>query len=193
MTHHIDAISSVAETAGILSRLSEILRPMPRGFWLKKKAEWVAVPLERSMHLDIGLQRRMVAAFSATKIDTLYAVAFELQDSLVPAYRLQISAAGMAAFNNECGQFDYVLCPLDLSALVFCCASGDYLAAVGTPALVEAVAGAEARDLCIEFAEYAADSAWSSAEALFLSSLRSVLCDDYSSASDGSAVTFPKG
>lgn len=188
---NFNALSSEAEAASIYSRMSSVLQPIPKGFRLTKKAGWAAVPLERSMHLSPPLQVRIADEFTAMKLDFFYAVAFELRDSLVPVYRVRSSAVAVAEFNKECGQFDYVLCPPDISAIVLCSASGDYIAVAGGLAFIEAVAGTDLQRAYENFTEHAAHPGWTPSEHRFFESLMSTLRDDYQFTVTGGSVTFP--
>lgn len=143
------------------------------------------------MHLSPTLQHRLAEALASASPNHAYAAAFELRDSLVPVYRVQSSIEGIAAFNQECGQFDYVLFTSGLSALVLCSASGDYIMVAGAPPFVEAVTGSKLSEVRAAFHDYAEDPAFTSSERTFYLSLLAVLCETYPSIIEGSWVTFP--
>ena len=182
-----------AEGASIFSRMSLVVQTAPRGFLLTKKADWAAAPFERSMHLTASFQQRLVRELTKMRFPFLYAVAFELRDSLTPAFRVAISDAGLAAFNHECGPFNYVLCPPDMSAVVLCSASGDYIVVAGRSSFIEALGGTDLGRVYESFRQGAEHPSRTPRERAFFLSLLSTLQEGYDSAEDGASVTFSPG
>jgi hypothetical protein len=187
-----EVVSNEVEIASVTEQLGLLAQPTPRGFTLARKDGWVAVPAESSLHLSEADRFRLQQAFAGSGFRWVYAVAFEKLEHIAPVLRVAASVAGLTAFNRQCAHLDYALCPADMSSIVLCCTTGDFLALAGRPEFVAAAAGKSLADARIAFDEFASDQTWSPKQRIYFSDLLTTLCDEYVSVSVGQSVVFPK-
>jgi hypothetical protein len=188
----IEDIAGADQIARVLERLRPIVWPISRGFALRRKKDWAAVAMESSLHLSQLDILRVQRAFAEADLDWVYAVAFEALERAAPLLRVSVSVGGLTAFNRKCAQFNYVLCPPDMSSVIVCSASGDYLVVAGLQSFVETAVGKSAADACLEFIKFANDSALTREQNEYFSSLAGVLCNEYPRTPEGHVVMFPK-
>jgi len=185
---YTNAVSDAEELARVQGRLRSVLWRTPEGLGLLRKSEWVAVPAESSLHLSETDRLRLRQAFEEAGFECVYAVALEDLDNVAALLRVAVSLSGLADFNHKCAHFNYALCPPDVSSLVICSATGDFLAFVGTPEFVETAVGQPVIRAFEAFEGFARDAAWTVEQKRYFLSLLETLHKTYPSLNDGQFV-----
>jgi hypothetical protein len=176
---------SVDETRQTFS--SVVTRSTGAALSVVKREGWVAVPVESAHHLDDDDQIRLLRAVQAVKTRRVRALMLENLGDFPPAFDIQSSLAGIAAFNWECGHFNVALGGDDAMWIV-ACTTDDFYVIAGPAQFVTICVGGDIREAFDAFRAFATAPEWSkSLRAVLVSTLNSTEVE-FANASAGTSV-----
>ena len=130
----LSPILDLDELVPLTQRVRRVLRRQSDGgFDLTPVADWTAMPVESSSHLNESDSARIAEAFLAQGHEQVFAL--EELKGIVPAYKVTVSQTGLTSFNRACAHFNYALCPEDMSSLAIC-TTDDYFVVAAPPDIV---------------------------------------------------------
>ena len=125
-----------------------------------KQPGWDAVPLKSSDHFNVVDEARLLQAIRDLGTERVWTLPIEqLGDSYPAAMRVTATAAGLHAFQRECGHFNVALFGEGPAWVVVCTTHGYFIVA-GPPAFVRTAAGGDVSEVFMRFRAYASDPGW---------------------------------
>jgi hypothetical protein len=128
-----------------------------------KARRWIVVPVESGSHFDDNDAQTIAEACQLVRCGECLAVATESLEEKRLCYRIQMTKSGLLAFSHECGHFNYLVFPDNVSFAILCTVKDYYLVAGSTDFVTKAV-GNNVEAARSEFVEFARNEFWTVSE-----------------------------